>query len=156
MRSLVRAAVALSLLTASAQVALARCGDDPGDAQAVADARAQVDTDCNCAGAPNHGTYVSCAAGVAQQRADNNLLRQQCKSAVKKCAARSTCGKPGFVTCCVPKNGETKCKIKRDAAHCTDAGGCVGNHTSCCDACTPTGCASPSGAFLAESPTALF
>src|SRR2546428_178217 len=101
MRTLVRGLLAVGVLSLTPQLALARCGDEPTDAQQVADARTQVASDCDCAGAPNHGTFVSCAAGVAKQRADNGQLRNECKGAVKKCAAHSTCGKPGFVTCCV-------------------------------------------------------
>ena len=75
-----------------------------------------------------------------------------CKGAVKKCAAKSTCGKPGFVTCCVTKNNVSKCKLKRDTAACTAKGGVTSGCTSCCDACPAPGsgpsCSSPSGAFL--------
>jgi hypothetical protein len=63
---------------------------------------------------------------------------------VKRCAARSTCGKAGFVTCCrTNKKGVTKCSIKHDAAKCkAPKGGSahVGTHASCCDACTSPTC----------------
>ncbi len=114
----------------------ARCGDDPGDAQAVADAREQVQIDCPCAAAPSHGAHVRCAADVAAERIGLGLLPRQCRSAVKRCAARSTCGKPGFVTCCRERNGVTKCRTARDAARCTADGGTPSSCSSCCDACT--------------------
>jgi hypothetical protein len=117
-------------------VAHARCGDAPGDAQAVADARLQVERDCPCATAATHGAHVRCAAAVAKDRVDRGLLPRQCKSAVKRCAARSTCGKPGYVTCCRVRNGETKCSTARDAARCEARGGTPGACPSCCDACT--------------------
>jgi hypothetical protein len=145
----------LSLLLAPASVGwAARCGSNPGDAAAVAAARQEVEDTCDCAGSTNHGQYVKCAAGVANARAsaDPPLLPKTCKGAVKRCAAKSTCGKPGFVTCCVTKNNVSKCKLKKDAAACTAKGGVTSGCTSCCDACPAPGsgpsCSSPSGAFL--------
>jgi hypothetical protein len=133
------------MLGAASTAAAAKCGAAPGDAAAVAAARAQVDADCDCAGATNHGSYVSCAAHVARDRANAGLLPKQCKGEVTKCAAKSTCGKPGAVTCCRTqiKKGvpTTKCSIQKSAAACTSKGGCVGAFASCCDACTNEGCA---------------
>ncbi len=153
MRTLIPGTLALSLLLGATGVGYAKCGDNPGDAAAVAAARQAVEDECNCAGAPNHGQYVKCAAGVANARAkaDPSLLPTSCKGQVKKCAAKSTCGKPGFVTCCVTKNSATKCKLKKSETACTDKGGLVGACTSCCDACPAPGSGpscSPSGAFL--------
>ena len=148
----VRGLVAISLLFLVAGQAQAKCGDNPGDDQAVADARDQVNTDCVCASFTNHGQYVKCAKGVAIARADAMTLPKNCKGAVIKCAAKSTCGKPGFVTCCkTSASGKTTCSTKSDASKCKAPGSgsaCVSTFSSCCDACTSTGCASPSGAFL--------
>ena len=127
--------VALAFLVGTHGLARARCGDDPGDAQAVADARAQVDADCDCAGAPSHRDYVRCALGVARTRADAGQLRSQCRSAVKRCAAKSTCGKPGAVTCCIERNGSFRCLIRHDATSCAGRGGTTGTAGSCCDTC---------------------
>jgi hypothetical protein len=72
---------------------------------------------------------------------------------VKRCAAKSTCGKPGFVTCCITSpRGTTKCKLKSSEQKCLDKNGTVNANPSCCsntqpittDACN----ASPSGAFV--------
>ncbi|HJQ85706.1 MAG TPA: hypothetical protein VKA21_16585 [Candidatus Binatia bacterium] len=159
MRSVLGVLFAGAVVFGASQAAFAKCGDNPGDDAAVLAARQQVASDCNCATAPNHGAYVKCAANVANTRAsaEPSLLPKNCKGAVKKCAAKSVCGKPGFVTCCVTKNAVTKCKLKKDATKCTDAGGVVSGTastgcSSCCDACPNPGtgpsCASPSGAFL--------
>lgn len=154
MRSTFGMAAALALVVAVASGAHAKCGDDPADATKIAAARAQIAADCACDGFPNHGQYVKCARGVANDRAAADLLPNSCKGAVVSCAARSTCGKPGFVTCCrTDAKGRTKCSTKHDAAKCTAPKGgsaCVGQFASCCDACTTSGCAggSPSGAFL--------
>jgi hypothetical protein len=157
MRFLATGLLALSLTVVVAERGYAACGDAPGDAAAVAAARAQVEADCPCGGFPNHGQYVRCAAGVAKARADADLLPKSCKGAVVKCAAKSTCGKPGFVTCCrTSASGVTKCSTKKDASKCTapkNGSACVSSFSSCCDACTETGCASPSGAFL-DGPSA--
>jgi len=153
-------AIALAIVVGGARAAEAACGDDPGDPAAVAAARAQADVDCPCGTASNHGQYVKCVGQVAKTRAEAGLLPKSCKGAVKKCAAKSTCGKAGFVTCCrTSASGVTKCKTKPGAAKCTPPVGgsaCVGIFSSCCDACTTSGCAaSPSGAFLAAEPAGL-
>src|SRR5262249_6005819 len=97
-----------------------------------------IAANCICLDSVRHGAYVSCAV----QEANATLVNKSCAGVVKRCASRSTCGKPGAVTCCVTKPNGTKCKIKRDAAHCpATAGACVGGYASCCDACTSTGCA---------------
>jgi len=140
----VLSALVLSLVLLFPFSVFAACGDDPGDAVKVAAARAQVEQDCHCATAANHGDFVRCAADVARQRARDRTLPPACKGRVKKCAARSTCGKPGFVTCCrTDALGATKCATRSDASRCVaPAGGsaCVGHYSSCCDACTTGGC----------------
>jgi hypothetical protein len=162
MRRLCKGLLAISFLVGAAQGAYAKCGDQASDAADVLAAREQVQRDCNCAGAASHGDFVNCAAGIAKMRVDSSLLPPNCKGAVTKCAARSVCGKPGRVTCCITKGKTTKgktskCKTKKDADHCTANGGVVtGTSTSgcasCCDACPAPGAgpscvSSPSGAF---------
>ena len=72
MRHLAASLLCLFVVFGAACLVFARCGDDPGDAAPVAAARAQVETDCDCADATNHGDYVSCAAAVATLRASNH------------------------------------------------------------------------------------
>src|SRR2546428_13989477 len=101
------------------------------DKRDIADARGAVAAKCDCAGGTSHGAYVSCAV----QQANTVLVNKSCARAVKKCAAHSTCGRhPGAVTCCLTTTAGTKCKIKRDAAHCAAKQGTVGGCPSCCDA----------------------
>ena len=57
--------VAVALLMGASDRALAKCGDNPGDAAAVAATRAQVDAQCPCGSAMKHGDYVRCARSVA-------------------------------------------------------------------------------------------
>jgi len=142
------AALALSLVASTGQRAAAKCDPTGADAADVAAARAAV-ASCDCAGAANHGKFVSCAA----HQASATLANKSCQGVVVKCAARSTCGKPGFVTCCRTKaSGVTSCSTKSSSDKCKPPKGgsaCTGNFASCCDACTSSGCAtSPSGAFV--------
>src|SRR5215470_4411584 len=58
---------------------------DP-DKTDIANARAAVAANCDCAGATNHGDYVSCAA----QQAMEVLSNESCAGLVRRCAARST------------------------------------------------------------------
>jgi len=155
MRTLVGCLAMAGVLLAFGQPAHAGCGSQPGDEQAVIDARADAASQCNCATATSHGAYVKCVAGVAKTRADNNQLPKNCTGAVKKCAAHSTCGKPGFVTCCFATAKGPKCKTKKSADLCSMKGGTPTvdpMNTSCCSTTHPlvdNACmASPSGAFL--------
>jgi len=142
------------LLFVAAPGVRAGCGDDPGDDAAVAAARTQVATDCPC-DTSGHGQYVKCAKTVAKQRAtaDPPTLRAECKGQVVRCAAKSRCGKPGFVQCCYPRDdGSTGNKALR-ANICEKRTGVASNCSSSCDACgkDPSGpSCSPSGAFLDE------
>jgi hypothetical protein len=147
------AGAALVLLSGAAH---AKCDPTGADAADVAAARLAVATNCDCAGSANHGSYVSCAA----KQARDTLVNKSCRGAVVKCAARSTCGKAGFVTCCrTDSHGKTSCSTKASMSACKAPKGgsaCVGVQASCCDACTAGGCASPSGAFLDGVGPALY
>ena len=153
-RGYVVTVMALSLLGLTANRSAAKCDVTGADAGIVKDARTKVDMACDCDSFTNHGQYVSCVAKAAKTALQDT--NPSCKGAVVKCAARSTCGKTGFVTCCrTSAKGVTKCSTKSSAEHCTATapkGGsaCVAvGIPSCCDACSATGCnASPSGAFL--------
>ena len=138
------------LLVGGATRVFAKCGDAPTDNAAVVAARQDATTTCPCASFDNHGQYVKCVRGVANTRSsldpsDPNFLPRDCKGAVVRCAAHSVCGKAGFVTCCIPQTTSVpKCKTKRDATRCADAGGAVGGDattgcSSCCDACPTSG-----------------
>lgn len=140
MRLASSAGLSLCVVLAAASVARAKCDPttDP-DKTDIANARAAGAANCDCAGATSHGDYVSCAA----QQANLTLVNKNCAGAVKRCAVHSTCGKPGAVTCCVTRTNGTRCKVKRDAMHCTGpqgASACVDSYTSCCDACASGGC----------------
>ena len=111
---------------------------------AVAATRTMVDAQCPCATATSHREYVKCVAGAAKSAMASGSLPKQCRRAVVHCAAQSTCGRPGFVSCCrTTAKGVAKCSIKPDARKCTapkGGAGCVQHAASCCDACNAGSC----------------
>ena len=125
-------------------------------------AQAEIIRQCPpCDGATNHGRYVSCVARVVKTLVSNGTVPVSCKGKVVSCAARSTCGKPGFVRCLFPTDTcvvdpatnlgtcaenpalacltdldcGSKCKTKSSSDRCTLGGGTVGGSGSCCPAC---------------------
>src|SRR5262249_36952039 len=150
------------LVLGSGRLVYAGCGSMPGDEAAVINARAAADATCTamgegCSNASNHGQYVKGVAGVAHMLSSGTTptLPKNCKGAVKKCAAHSTCGKPGEVTCCFTHKNGPKCKTAKSATDCSGKGGTPTVdplNTSCCSTTHPltdNACiASPSGAFL--------
>lgn len=145
-------AVVLGFL-AVASPCLARCGDGPADEQAVAAARAQVASDCNCAGSRSHGEDVRCAAGIAKLRSADGRLPRACRVAVVRCAERSTCGRPGVVACCRRRTptARVECHLEPSAV-CEARGGCAGAFASCCDACDAGGCATTTSTTMTTLP----
>src|SRR2546425_6575210 len=145
MRAALAALLFVTLLGVTARRCVAACQPttDP-DKTDIADARAAVAANCDCAHAASHSAYVGCAG----QQAGAVLQNKDCRRVVVSCAAKSTCGRPGFVTCCrtKPRKGQpvTGCSVRKDAAPCTPpagGGACVGSVASCCDACPTGGCA---------------
>jgi hypothetical protein len=124
--------------------ASAQCGAAPGDATAVAAVRSAINKRCPCASATDRGSYVRCVKGVINQAKRDGMLSLACVSSVKKCATRSTCGRPDSVVCCrTDASGTKKCTVKKSAAQCrAPVGGAahVGNCPSCCDACSGGTC----------------
>jgi hypothetical protein len=147
-------AVALALGLASG----ARATSDCGAARCTFDQA--VAAKCRCDTATNHGQYVSCVAHVVRGLAACGLLPTNCKGKVTRCAARSTCGKDGFVTCTVPLSTcdptlhtctddpavacttdidcGSRCSTKHSADHCP-VDGVVGTG-SCCPTCGALTC----------------
>ncbi len=123
------------------------------DKSDIGNARAAIEAQCGCATAASHAAYVRCAA----QQASAVLVNASCAGAVRKCASKSTCGRPGFATCCrTNRSGRTSCAIKSSASRCTPPGGgsaCVGNVPSCCDACGAGGCAATTTSTSTTSTT---
>src|SRR2546425_1027069 len=142
---------------AMAQGNSAACGTQPGDADQIAAVRATAEEQCDCASASSHDEYVSCVDEVTEAAVENGSLRPQCSGAVMQCAAQSTCGKPGFVTCCqTDATGKTTCSIKQAGKDCKAPRGgtaCVGSVPSCCDACAGGSCAGGTTTTTVRAPT---
>ena len=153
MRALLVLVVGLGAIVACPDDAAAKCGDGPNDTAQVAAARGAVDTTCPCATFTSHGAYVRCAVGVARNRELGGMLRAECVRNVKRCASKSTCGRPGSVTCCTTRaNGERRCRIKPSAIACA-APACAGVATSCCDACDQPPCVATTTSTTSQSTT---
>jgi hypothetical protein len=124
-------------------------GGAPGcsDAGAATATRARIAARCDCTGL-DHGAYVKCAVRVVNGDVKAGTLPKSCRGAVKRCAAKSTCGRSGFVACCrTTAKGVRKCSIKKGARGCKAPKGgsfCVGLQTSCCDPCSGPSCAAMS------------
>lgn len=122
----------------------AACGDQSIDGIAVTLARAAAESICDCAGATSRTAYTSCALDVIASRVADGQLRADCERAVRRCVRKSTCGRPGAVTCCrTTARGDVRCGIKRDASRCRARRGgsaCAGPGTSCCDGCAGAPC----------------
>src|SRR5206468_1558519 len=136
----------------------ASCGAESEDADQVAAVRAMAEGQCDCAGATSHDDYVDCVEMVTEEAVENGSLRPPCSGAVMSCESRSTCGRPGFVTCCrTNSNGNTSCSIKSSESACNPPRGgtaCVGSVPSCCDACGPGGtCGAPATTTTAAATT---
>jgi hypothetical protein len=151
----------MALVGFTSAVTQARCSDPR-----VPEVRAEITRACPCTG--NHGQYVSCVAHHVRDAVRNGDIDTNCKGAVTRCAARSTCGKKdGFVTCARCNAGTCEsglcddgvtacadssqcppvlnhCSTKSTAEACEAKGGVVGSG-SCCDAVCV---ASPGGAFV--------
>jgi hypothetical protein len=130
-----------------------RCAD-PAAAAAL---RATLAADCPCTASTNHGQYVSCVNRHIRDAVAKQQLPTNCKGAVTRCAARSTCGKKtGFVTCsrceagtCASgfcDDGVTACSTSATCpgvvTHCSTKSSaelCMGvvGSGSCCDATCP-------------------
>lgn len=128
----------------AAPVPTSRCDAAGADAARIAAIRARIALACSCESfdgtkGRKHGDYVRCATSILKAAVDAGDLRKTCQGAVKACAAKSTCGKPGAVTCRrTTSRNKTTCAIKNDARACTAPKGgaaCVGSATSCCDDC---------------------
>jgi hypothetical protein len=93
-------ALTLLLLPAGASAA-APCDDDGVHGAAVVAARDAVLAACPCAEVASRTAYSTCARAVTASRVASGELPRACQGRVRSFASRSTCGRPGFVACCV-------------------------------------------------------
>ena len=123
----------------------------------------EISDRCSCTDARNHGQYVKCTGAVIRELTAAHPEFKNCRGKLVRCAARSTCGKEGFVTCnrselgicdpallvCSEPAGQvcatnddcvisSRCSTKRSAESCTEHGGTVGDSPTCCSSCAVT------------------
>jgi len=115
-----------------------RCDPTGADAPFIAAAQADIAANCDCAGAADHGDFVTCAVAATKQ----DVPKRSCWGKVISCAAESTCGIPGAVLCCTADaGGSLECEVIEGgcvacvapdggSACCTDPS--LGGPTSCC------------------------
>ena len=137
----------LLVLLGSAGPLHAACPANVETAAAVSSARISTILAC-CDGAQSRRAFLRCAKDLIGMRVHEGSLPRGCRRQSLGCARRSTCGRPGAVTCCVAHGDTTRCRVKRDAEHCPsphDGAACVDPYIpSCCEeagACA-NGCAS--------------
>jgi hypothetical protein len=150
MRTALRGTVVTVLLLASAQVAGATCASRRcTDLDAVTAVRERIASECDvaCRGTSPR-EYLRCVKDILKDAADTGALAGACKGTVKRCEARSTCGRPGAVACCqVSGRGRVKARIVASASRCRGGSVCAGVR-SAMDACTEAGtCTGPAGTF---------
>jgi hypothetical protein len=114
-RSLQRAILAASLLllvSGSARAAQPFAQASPADRALIAAARAAVESRCDCAAAGRHAAYMRCVVQAAKLQVVTERLSKKQLHEVMRCAARSTCGRAGAVTCCrTNRRGRTRCAV---------------------------------------------
>jgi deazaflavin-dependent oxidoreductase (nitroreductase family) len=140
------------------------------DPAALAAVDAALAAACPCAGLDdgagattpwrNHGQYVRCVAHAVHDAARGAGLKRRCVRDLVPCAARSTCGKDGAVTCIVPLAGTCVGGTCSNAPEvpCTLDAECV---TTACsvttaDSCTASGGAAATGSCCTASPSGAF
>jgi len=116
------------------------------------DVSAALALECPCDAAQNHGQYVRCVA-----RFRNALRKGGCLTdadrGVLRCAARSTCGRPGAVVCCVPSRSGDRPRVARDEDRCATMGGMAVGPGSVCLACVATTTSSSSSSSTSSTST---
>jgi cysteine-rich repeat protein len=128
----------LALYGASDAIA-ARCGDNPGAYALITELRAQAEAVCPCASATDGRSYYACFKLVVADAVLAGRFPRSCRSTLLKTAKRSTCGRPGAVTCCTAYATKTLCRVRTSDASCLGvASSSIGSTESCDAACGPT------------------
>jgi hypothetical protein len=152
----VRSAIAAAVLVLASRVVAHAAPVDCEPARCAA--QTALDKECPCDQATNHGRHVSCVAHVVNRLSRDGTIPTNCKGKIRRCAARSICGKAGFVTChfatdtcdpvaltCTSDSTVTcatdldcgsVCRIRSSSDLCTAAGGVVGAGGTCCADCS--------------------
>src|SRR3989344_2206163 len=112
--------------------AFAVCSDNLGAHIFIEEVRANIEAQCPCDQAVSRASYVKCAKAVIAGSLANGELPVKCRKEVVRSVTRSTCGRPGYVACCM----QDTCHVYSSSDICGTRG-LVGNTPSCFDACGP-------------------
>ena len=174
MRRVIAVIAMFTLLALSAE-ALAKRNGRPEPIPCPEDIGIAIAEACPCEGQAlsgesptpwrNHGQYVRCVVKYANLLRKSECLTPEERQPIKRCAARSTCGKAGRVLCCVSETGtcsdtnpdgtadgvcsndedlpcdtdadcaKTRARITQNEDACLAEGGEVGGEGSVCSAC---------------------
>jgi hypothetical protein len=101
----------------------------------------EIEVECPCSTAVNHGRFTSCVARVVNRAAREGRIPKPCRGEINGCYLRSLCGKPPrAVLCDQPGAGPGgRCRPLPSESECTRKGGDV--VSTCCASCgapTPT------------------
>lgn len=158
--SIATAAVLAALVFVGPTQALAQTSEPLTCEEARCLFQQEITDSCSCDTARNHGQYVKCVGKVIRDLSRAGSIPTNCRGKLVRCAARSTCGKEGFVTCnrvelgtcdlntatCIEPAGtpclsdadcvvKSRCSTKRSAEKCLARGGIVGDTPTCCSSC---------------------
>ena len=132
----------LSCAASSVQSACssARCGAE--NAPQVEALRVDLQARCDCEGSAKHKDYVRCVRRQLRKAWDPQRLPKPCARAIRKCEARSTCGRGEAIVCCRERKAGHRPTIKASAARCRRGVVCEAL-SSVYDACTTDGTCTP-------------
>jgi len=140
----------VSAAPAGATCSSAKCPDQ----LAVDDLRARIAAECDCDAVAKPGQWAKCVKRVTKEAGADGTVPKACAKAVRRCEAKTTCGKPDAVVCCSTSAKGVKAKVMRKASAC---GGtvCAANPNAG-DACRPdASCAPPPRRDPGPEPWAL-
>jgi hypothetical protein len=124
-------------------------GTCPPDVGAALAAACPCDANSQAQPWKNHGQYVKCVVHFRNGLRQQGCLDASAQRAIASCSARSTCGKPGAVLCCVyDTSGTCNDPIPGDG---TAAGTCSNDATTVCD--TNTDCITATGPKVSRDAT---
>jgi hypothetical protein len=89
------------------------------DQLAVDDLRARIAVECDCDGAASPKDWARCVKQITKEAAADGTLPKACSKVVRRCEAKTTCGKQGAVVCCdTTRTGHPKAKVVSSASNC--------------------------------------
>jgi len=124
------------------------------DQLAVDDLRARIAAECDCDAVAKPKQWAKCVQRVTKEAGAGGVVPKACAKAVRRCEAKTTCGKAEAIVCCTASPKGVKARVMKKASAC---GGtvCAANPNAG-DACRPdASCAPPPRRDPGPEPWAL-